>query len=133
MSEIEKFKPENIMQTVKDRIKATFVSLIPDEKWNEMVKNEIDDFFKEKEISYHRTYKSNFQQLVREEISAECKKRIVEYLGGKEFAVVWKSNGQLAVSDAVQEILIKNSSKIFAEMFGVMFDNALAQTKTRSY
>lgn len=33
------------MQGVKERIKATFVSLIPDDQWEAMVKKEIDDFF----------------------------------------------------------------------------------------
>lgn len=43
--EIEKFDPSKLMQGVKDRIKATFVSLIPDEQWDQMVKKEIDAFF----------------------------------------------------------------------------------------
>lgn len=44
--EIEKFDPSTLMQGVKDRIKATFVSLIPDTKWEEMVESEVDAFFK---------------------------------------------------------------------------------------
>jgi hypothetical protein len=33
------------MQGVKDRIKATFVSLIPDPQWEQMVEKEINAFF----------------------------------------------------------------------------------------
>lgn len=33
------------MQGVKDRIKATFVSLVPDDQWDQMVQKEIDAFF----------------------------------------------------------------------------------------
>ncbi len=47
--EIEKFDPSTLMQGVKDRIKATFVSLIPDTKWEEMVEKEVDAFFNEKQ------------------------------------------------------------------------------------
>lgn len=48
MSEqIEKFDPSTLMQGVKDRIKATFVSLIPDAQWEIMVQKEIDAFFNE--------------------------------------------------------------------------------------
>jgi len=45
MENIEKFDPSQLMQGVKDRIKATFVSLIPDEQWEGMVQTEIDSFF----------------------------------------------------------------------------------------
>ena len=38
---VEKFDPQKMMEGVKDRIKATFVSLIPDEAWNQMVEKEI--------------------------------------------------------------------------------------------
>ncbi len=45
MSEITKFDTSSLMQGVKDKIKATFVSLIPDDKWDEMVNKEIEAFF----------------------------------------------------------------------------------------
>ena len=38
---IEKFDPSKLMDGVKDRIKATFVSLIPDEAWDQMLEKEI--------------------------------------------------------------------------------------------
>lgn len=44
-NQVEKFDPAKLMEGVKDRIKATFVSLIPDDKWDEMVQKEINDFF----------------------------------------------------------------------------------------
>lgn len=47
MEQVEKFDPSTLMQGVKDRIKATFISLIPDDQWDVMVKKEIDSFFNE--------------------------------------------------------------------------------------
>ena len=41
MNEVEKFDPSKLMDGVRDRIKSTFVSLIPDEAWNSMVEKEI--------------------------------------------------------------------------------------------
>lgn len=38
---IEKFDPSKLMEGVKDRIKSTFVSLIPDDAWEKMVEKEI--------------------------------------------------------------------------------------------
>lgn len=43
--QLEKFDPSTLMQGVKDRIKATFVSLIPDPQWDQIVQKEIDAFF----------------------------------------------------------------------------------------
>lgn len=45
---LEKFDPSKLMEGVKDRIKSTFVSLIPDDKWEEMVDKEIKSFFEDK-------------------------------------------------------------------------------------
>lgn len=33
MGEVEKFDPSKLMDGVRDRIKATFVALIPDDQW----------------------------------------------------------------------------------------------------
>ena len=41
MNEVEKFDPSKLMDGVRDRIKSTFVCLIPDEAWNSMVEKEI--------------------------------------------------------------------------------------------
>lgn len=42
---IEKFDPSKLMDGVRDRIKATFVSMIPDAQWEQLVKAECDKFF----------------------------------------------------------------------------------------
>lgn len=63
--EIQNFDPSKLMQGVKDRIKATFVSLVPDDKWDEMVKTEIDAFFLEEtklEVSEKSEEKGDFWQ-----------------------------------------------------------------------
>ena len=49
---VEKFNPATLMQGVRDRIKATFVSLIPDNEWDIMVEKEVNEFFKLKEVGY---------------------------------------------------------------------------------
>jgi hypothetical protein len=49
-NEIEKFDPSTLMQGVKDRIKSTFVSLIPEDKWEELVQKEIDSFFNQEQL-----------------------------------------------------------------------------------
>ena len=54
MSEIAKFDQANLMQNVRDRIKATFVGLIPDEEWDALVRKEVDAFLNEKaNLTFH--------------------------------------------------------------------------------
>ena len=45
--ELTEFDPKNLVQRLSDKIKESFVGLIPDEKWEEMVKKEVDAFFTE--------------------------------------------------------------------------------------
>ena len=52
-NQIEKFDPSKLMDGVKDRIKATFVSLIPDDAWNSMVERELYVFTTGKIIPHH--------------------------------------------------------------------------------
>ena len=51
--QVERFDPSRLMEGVKDRIKSTFVSLIPDEMWSNMVEKEIYIFTTGKIIPHH--------------------------------------------------------------------------------
>ena len=51
--QIEKFDPSKLMDGVRDRIKATFVSLIPDDAWNNMVEKEIYIFTTGRIVPHH--------------------------------------------------------------------------------
>lgn len=106
-TEVEKFDPSTLMQGVKDRIKATFVSLIPDAKWEEMVEAEITAFFNEKhEItvaekrkqdgSFHGTtyqtmtiHQSPFRALVWEHCAELTVKYLKEKIDKDYFAGKW--------------------------------------------
>ncbi len=52
---IERFDPSKLMDGVKDRIKATFVSLIPDEAWDSMLEKEIYIFTTGRIVHHHDT------------------------------------------------------------------------------
>lgn len=57
-NQIEKFDPSRLMDGVRDRIKATFVSLIPDDAWDEMVEKELY-IFTTGRIIPHSEYKGS--------------------------------------------------------------------------
>ncbi len=128
MNEIQKFDPSTLMDGVRQRIKATFVSLIPEEHWEQLCQKEIDTFFQIRDqYSSNRTYKSHFQEVCKEVLTEISKEKIVEYL--KEYdSTVWTIDG-LQASDKLKELIIKMAPEIFAATFANMFQNAIGQMK----
>lgn len=129
-SNIEKFDPSTLMQGVKDRIKATFVSLIPDEQWDQMVQLEVDKFFREEidiKSNYNSTRYSSFELLVNQSLEEECKKRLHEYMSGPEFESKWNGYGKATASESIKKAMIDNSGEILAGMFAGMFNQFAMQ------
>lgn len=130
--EIQKFDPSKLMDGVKDRIKATFVSLIPDDAWDQMVKTEVDKFFKKGELGYtSRQMASDFDIIVRSMLEAEAKSRLVKYLESEEFQSIWANNGQPTTAKAVEDIIVKNSGEILVNMFGGLFTSMLQDFRNK--
>lgn len=130
MSNIEKFDPAKLMDGVRDRIKATFVSLIPDDKWEELVKAEVDSFFSKKETNNYnnnREYKSDFDYLVSKYLREEAQRRLVEYMLSDTFNTIWDGYGNPIISEAVNKLIIDNAGVMLANMFGGMINSSLTQ------
>jgi len=130
---VEKFDPNTLMQGVKDRIKATFVSLIPDGKWDEMVQKEIDAFFnseetlifaekdKHKQGSWHSTKyatleikQSPFRALVWEHCTEMTLKIIKDKITEDYFKDSWKAD---CVDDNKMTKIISEAAPIAAINF----------------
>ena len=118
---IEQYDPSKVMNLVKDRIKATFVSLIPDVEWEKMVNKEVDDYFKRKEDGYRRNSPSDFECDVRNVLRKrveEVTKEIIE----KEYTT---SGYNLEINENIKKIIAENASQIFENIIGNMFQNAI--------
>lgn len=125
-TQVQKFDPATLMQGVKDRIKSTFVSLIPEEQWKEMIEKEVGKFFREYELrQYNIRYVSDFSVLVNSLLKEEAEKRMKEYLGSPEFQTVWTDNGPRIISQAIREMMIENSGLILCNMYQEMFTSML--------
>lgn len=125
-TQVQKFDPATLMQGVKDRIKSTFVSLIPEEQWKEMIEKEVGKFFREYELrQYNTRYVSDFSVLVNYLLKEEAEKRMKEYLGSPEFQTVWTDNGPRIISQAIREMMIENSGLILCNMYQEMFTSML--------
>lgn len=114
-NEIEKFDPSTLMQGVKDRIKATFVSLIPDDQWDQMVKKEVDDFFRESNSGYdNRRYTSEFKIVVWKVLEEEAKIKIKGVLANPEFQTTYNGNKQ-ELSKTIQDAIVAKAPEIFMQ------------------
>lgn len=124
-NEVKKFDVNEAMKNVKDRIKDAFVTLIPDEQWNEMVKKEIDTYFQKNEERYdNRSYRSDFTRDVHSVLQQEVKERVKKYLT-ENFNSVWSANGTQICNEKVEEMVTKNAGKILADMIGATIQQTL--------
>jgi len=79
---IERVTFENAAEKLRDQIKTAFVELIPEDQWNDMVRKELETFFKERSVREHGSYgdwikaPSRFNELVKEIFDAEVKNRV---------------------------------------------------------
>jgi len=127
--EIQKFDPATLMQGVKDRIKATFVSLIPDEQWEVMVKSEIDRFFKVKRDYNSSDNTSDFSQVVNSVLRKEAEDKIQEILKSPDFQINWNGN-EYTLPEYIRGEVVKHAHEIFASAISGAISNAI-QTMRR--
>ena len=123
-NDIQKFDPSTLMDGVKQRIKATFVSLIPEEQWEGLCKREIDSFFEIREdISRHFKTYSYFGEVCNEILMEISKEKIREYMKQYENSQ-WDNNG-LVASELLKKAIADNASEVFAKTFANMFQSAV--------
>lgn len=126
--EVEKFNPQDLMQGVKDKIKATFVSLIPDDQWEQMVETEVNKFFKVRQDSYisnnnHDKYHSDFGDLVKQILNEETKEKVREILQGDKYKSDWK-DGRTVASKHLDQLI----KKAMPDMFMTIMTNTVSNT-----
>lgn len=134
-NDIQKFDPSRLMDGVRDRIKATFVSLIPDEQWEQMIQKSCDDFFREVRRDYNHSRSqdvcSDFQMVVREELSKYSRERI-KVVMETYTSEIWENDG-FKPNDKIKELIIQYAPEIFASMFASRFQQCINDMKNRGY
>lgn len=131
MTEIQKFDPSQLMQGVRDRIKATFVSLIPDAQWEQLCQKEIDEFFNPKREYGNYKDISSFSKVCSEVLHDITKDQVQRALEKYE-STIWNNN-ELVVNDLLKESLLKNASELFAAMVGSQVQRVILEMKNRGY
>lgn len=130
--DIQKFDPATLMQGVKDRIKATFISLIPDEQWDQMVKKEIDAYFHSSPQGYRNDMTSNFSLTVRDVLQKEVYKRVESILNSPEFRLEWTGNKQ-TLPEFIRSELVAKAPEIFIASIDQMITNVILNMRNKNY
>lgn len=130
---IEQYDSSKIMNVVKDRIKATFVSLIPDLEWEKMVKKEVDDYFRRKETGYRRDSPSDFCQDVRKVLRERVEKAVQKIIEKEYKSFTCDGNGHLYVNENIKKMIIENAPVIFESVVSNMFQRVINNMSTNMY
>lgn len=135
--QIEKFDPSKLMDGVKDRIKATFVSLIPDDQWENMVKLESEKFF-EKRVTEKDYYgkatkwkESEFEELVINIMKEKCKEVIKSFFDDPKYQITHNHKFNNNTMSGYQEIIMSDYleniiKEKMPDMMQQMFVNTLS-------
>ncbi len=135
-TELEKFDPSKLMDGVKDRIKATFVSLIPDAQWEQLCDTEMKKFFEPTWSGYNNKDKnpSQFETIVKDLMKEHCQAYIKEILAKPEYSVksVWESssfsvNGggmKATLSDHLDTMIKEKMPEMMQAMFASIMSDA---------
>lgn len=117
---------QSVQDSIRDRIKAEFVNLIPDEMWTKMVSEVVENFQSKKD---NRGYDQEppVKKMIREAIEAQAKDKIAEALS-QVMAGTWDNFGQQVVGDAMQELIAKHFDVILKEVQSGMVSFTIMQT-----
>lgn len=133
-NQVEKFDPSKLMDGVKDRIKATFVSLIPDAQWEQMCNSEMKKFFEPTWTGYNNKDKnsSQFEKIVTELMKEQCQKYLKEFFAKEEYSIttIWE-NSSFATNGGGQKIRLSEHldamvKEKMPEMMQAMFASVMA-------
>ena len=123
---VKPFDANDALKSVKDRMKDSFVTLIPDEQWEQMIKKEIDSYFQAESIdSYNRKYISKFSEDVHVLLQQEAQGRVKKYMN-ENFQAAWDCRGNEICGKIVKEIILNNSGELLKNMIGGIIHNAFA-------
>jgi hypothetical protein len=107
----------SFQDAVKEKIKKSFIDLIPENQWDELIKKSIDSFIVAKPSGYGSDGKSELERFVHEELRKKFSALINEKLH-QYCDTYFSEEGHEKVSTMLEEIIVKNAGKIFSDMIG---------------
>lgn len=126
-TEIEKFDPSKLTGGIKDRIKATLASLIPDEQWEALINREVEAFFQEEQLDqYYRSTKkspSQFRTLVWEQLKDQCREQVLVFLSTYR-SEIWENN-KIKVNERFKQLILDNAPEMFTNIIADIMQQTL--------
>lgn len=125
----------DVAGTIKDRIKAQFVDLIPDDVFMTMVEAEIKLFTEGRppdRWDNNKDRSSPFQKIVQEEIQARFRVKIQEELAKPEYEPVWTNNGY-DLPDQFGKMVRESAPYILEQMIAQQTTNLLNMMRSQQF
>ena len=111
--------PATLEQNVKERVKAVIGELIPDELWDKLVRDNIEEF-----------KKVDLPRLVKTELAEKYKVIIQDELNKPEWQSRW-DDGQEASSEMVHQLIVKAAPEVLAGMIGLSIQNMMYNLRSQ--
>lgn len=128
------FDPKSLIDTVKERVKAVYVALIPDEAWQAMVKKEVDWFLNppvERDQYGNTVYRpavpGSLTALVRTALGEIAQQQIKEFFAQPAWKVEYNDAATGRIPSAIAALVDQHMPEILRSLFG----NALANVLSR--
>lgn len=118
---------EELIKKVKEKIIATFGDLMPEEEFTKVIKNEIDNYFRDRTNPYNSRdiIESKFKKDVRDAVYEFMKGKIKEYLDSEEMQLRLDEDGRKIIPKAIEDMIANNSTKILNSLLETMIANVL--------
>lgn len=127
---IQKFDASTVRDAVTDRIKASFLELIPEEAWKGLVATEITAFTEDRRHPHSsQVIEAPLKKLIREELDRRFRARIKEELDKPEYALLYDAQGQQQPGDAVKAIVEAMAPALVNALFAGVVDQAMWKLK----
>jgi hypothetical protein len=123
------FKPSDYVEAIRGKIRSAMVDVIPDERWDEMVKAEVERFFDGKDVrvdNWGNTVRTTtgFKELVQKLLAEEVSARMRAYFSSPEWTARW-SGGHPVASEKVAEIVKEHAPEIIGRWLGAAVQSAI--------
>lgn len=134
---VVQYDPARLMDAVRDRIKAEFVGLIPEDAWKAMVKAEVERFFKAEDVynygygSDRKALPSQFQRVVWDALQEDTKARVKAFLSSPEWEGEWDGQGNRKAGEAVKKIVVEKSGEIVAALLAGVIQQTIEAARSR--
>lgn len=120
MNGLDKVNISSATSALRQKLQASFLDLIPEEKWNELVKAEWIKFTAE-ERGYHGNKPSELQSLIKKEFELIATTKIKEVLSNPEWQAQWPEN----ISKQVNKLILEHRDELVEAMLKSMMGTSI--------